>query len=219
MAEGAHKKPLFITFEGGEGVGKSTQIGYLEEELEFRGLRVKRLREPGQTQVGEQIRCILLDPDNAALTPLCELMLYEAARVQMVREVLHPLLEGKAQAADGQPYDVILCDRFYDSTFAYQGFGRGIALETVNRLNQVAADGIVPERTIVLVNDVEYALTKATKSGADRIEGQPMAFHERVLEGFLELSRREPGRVRIIHSLDDKHQTAELVLAAVEDLL
>jgi dTMP kinase len=208
----ADKHALFISFEGGEGVGKSTQIAYLAEELEFRGLTVRTIREPGDTRIGEQIRAILLDPANTSLEPESELFLYEAARVQMVKERLLPLLCDRG-------VDVVLCDRFYDSTYAYQGFGRGLNLELIDWMNQVVSFGVVPDRTLVLVNDVRYALAKATKIAADRIEAQDLAFHERVLDGFLHLAQAQPERLRVIHSLPDKRDTAELVLSAVEDLL
>ena len=132
---------VFITFEGGEGSGKSTQLKLLAHRLEGAGIAVRTLREPGGTAVGESIRAILLDPAHTGLDDTAEILLYEAARAQLVAEVIEPALEAG---------EIVLCDRFFDSTTAYQGYARGIALERVAALNHAATSGLAPDRTLLL---------------------------------------------------------------------
>ena len=131
----------FVTFEGGDGAGKSTHIKFLAQVLEAAGLEVVRVREPGGTSVGEQLRAVVLDPANGEMAPEAELLIYEAARAQIVAQVIAPALARGA---------VVLCDRFTDSTLAYQGSGRGLSREFIEAANAFAARGIVPDRTIVM---------------------------------------------------------------------
>ena len=200
---------LFITFEGGEGSGKSTQILGLAKRLEAAGISVRTLREPGGTAVGEVVRTLLLDPEHVGLTPAAELMLYEASRAQLVAEVIEPAL------AAGE---VVLCDRFYDSTTAYQGFGRGLDLARIGQLNAAATDGLVPDRTLVLDVDPAIGIKRATRAGADRLEAEGSAFHERVRAGFAAIAAEEPGRVRIVDASGDRDAVSALVGAALSDL-
>jgi len=200
---------VFITFEGGEGTGKSTQLGILAERLREAGLAVRVLREPGGTVVGEAIRAILLDPANEGLAPEAELLLYEAARAQLVAEVIVPAL------AAGE---VVVCDRFYDSTTAYQGHARGLDLDRVRGLHEVATGGLEPDRTIVLDIDHAHGLSRATAAGADRLEREGGGFHERVREGFLSIARDEPGRVRVVDAGGSVSDVAARVAAALRDV-
>jgi dTMP kinase len=200
---------IFITFEGGEGVGKSTQIKLLAARLETAGYEVLCLREPGGTQIGEEIRSLLLDPENTALDAVSELLLYEAARAQLVAQIIKPALEQGT---------TVLCDRFTDSTLAYQGCARGLGFELVERANHLGSKGLIPNRTIVLVHDLELSLTRATQQGADRLESEGLAFHELVIEGFARVAAREPERVRIVESLELKQDTAEQVFTQLAEL-
>lgn len=207
------RKPMgrFITFEGGEGCGKSTQISLLAKRLEEMGVEVVVLREPGSTQVGEKIRDILLDPGNAGLDPSAELLLYEASRAQMVREAVLPALEsGKT----------VLCDRFNDSTMAYQGYARGLGRQAVEAADRLAVGDLVPDRTIFLDRDTDSALEMARSmgDGADRIELEPSEFHEKVHAGFEAITADDPARVRRVEVADDAALTHEAVFREVADL-
>jgi dTMP kinase len=199
----------FITFEGGDGVGKSTQIRLLQARLEAAGYEVLCLREPGGTGVGEQIRAILLDPANDALQPLSELLLYEAARAQLVQEVIVPALAAGT---------VVLCDRYYDSTFAYQVSARGLDVSLVEAANQIGSDGLTPTRTILLEQDVSKGLEKAAEKGADRLEAEGLAFHQKVHDGFAQLARAYPKRIRCVPCCEEKSGTAAAVFEQVKDL-
>ena len=199
----------FITLEGGEGCGKSTQITRLVRRLEAGGLAVRALREPGGTSVGEGVRALLLDPEHSGLDATAELLLYEASRAQLVADVIAPALEAG---------EIVICDRFYDSTTAYQGFARGLPLERIRQLNEIATLGIVPDRTIVLDIAPELGIRRATREGADRLEGESFAFHEAVRRGFLAIAAEEPGRVRVVDASGSVSEVAERVWAALADL-
>lgn len=203
------KQQLFISFEGGEGVGKSTQIRLLAERLRQAGYSVCCLREPGGTGIGEQIRRILLDTANTSMAPLAELLLYEAARAQLVSEMIRPALERG---------EVVLVDRFFDSTTAYQAFARGLEREVVDEANALGSDSLTPTRTILLDKDVDEGLVDATKEGADRLESEGHDFHAKVHDGFAELAREFPERFVTVPCQELKEDTHELVFAAVSDL-
>ena len=179
----------FITFEGVEGCGKSTQMARLRAWMEEADLPVLATREPGGTKVGEGIRELLLAPRDEGLDAATELLLYEAARAQHVSEVIRPALEAGVH---------VLCDRFFDSTTAYQAFGRGLDEEMVLELNRMASGGIVPDLTLLFSVAIEEGLDRARgDSAGDRLEGESLAFHRRVQAGFEALAKREPGRFRM----------------------
>ena len=200
---------VFISFEGGEGVGKSTQIRLLADRLIRAGYEVCCLREPGGTGVGEQIRAILLDCSNTAMAPIAELLLYEAARAQLVAEVIKPALNaGK----------VVLVDRFTDSSMAYQAYARGLDKNLVATANTIGSGALVPTRTILLDQDVEAGLIKARDDGADRLEAEGQEFHEQVHKGFKQLAEESPERICIVPLQESKADTHELIFAMVADL-
>lgn len=200
---------VFITVEGCEGTGKSTQVALLAEALRETGLVVTEVREPGGTPVSEVVRTVLLNREHDGLDPRAELLLYEASRAELVSRVIRPAL-----AAGG----AVICDRFFDSTTAYQGYGRELPLDQVVRLNQFAASGLVPDLTIVLDLDPAEGLTRATGSGVDRLEAEHLTFHERVREGFLKIAADDPDRVVVVPATGSPAQVAERVLAAVRTL-
>ena len=195
------KRGLFITFEGGEGSGKSTQARLLADVLKKRGVPVVHTREPGGTSIAESVRKVLLNPASR-IAPLTELLLYEAARAQHLAEVVGPAL------AAGR---TVICERYTDATVAYQGYGLGLDPRRLEELSRVALDGLEPE--LVLVFDLPVPVA-VTRRGAreDRIEAKGDSFQERVRAGFLDLARRDPGRFRVI----DATAPREAVLALAE---
>lgn len=207
----ATQRGVFITFEGGEGAGKTTHISILAETLESFGREVVRLREPGGTSIGEKLRALVLDPDNRTMCDECELLVYEAARAQVVHEVIAPALERGA---------VVLCDRFYDSTVAYQGGGRGMDASFIERANAFACQGIHPDRTILLVPpSAKDGLKRAVQFGqADRLEQEGDCFHERVRDAFAALADDNPQRIRTVESASAVSDTARIVFGELLDL-
>jgi len=200
-------KGIFITFEGPEGSGKSTHIQLLAAYLRSKGRRVVLTREPGGTALAAGIRKLLLEGSDD-LSPMAELFLYEADRAQHVHETLAPALrKGK----------IVLCDRYTDSTLAYQGFGRGLEMQTVKALNAIAAGGLKPDLTILLDVPVERGLkqAKAKKNRHDRLERAGLAFHKRVRAGFLKLAKQEPRRFRVIEQQKTIHETQTLIRKAL----
>ncbi len=200
---------MFITFEGMEGCGKTTQVHRLAESLASRGIRVVRTFEPGGTPAGEKIRRILLDRDNSDLVPTAELCLYEADRAQHVTRVIRPALERG---------DWVVCDRFCDATVVYQGMARRQDPELIRTLNHTVTGGIRPDRTFLLDCPVEQGLSRAfqrDRSGAaerqDRFEREDLEFHRVVREGYLEIARQEPDRYVVI----DASQGPDGIEAAV----
>src|SRR5208337_90291 len=203
-APGPNGKGLFITFEGPDGSGKSTQARMLAERLRREGRDVLESVEPGGTPIGQQIRRILLDPANKELTPTAELLLMFAARAQNVEQwILPALAQGK----------IVISDRFTDSSVAYQGAGRGLGLDTVLQLDRIACHGLVPDLTICVDIDTETGLARAlARGGAEtRLEEQAVEFHRRAREAYQELARREPQRFRLI----DGRGTPEAIAAKV----
>ena len=181
---------LFITVEGIDGCGKSTQARLIAAALEAAGHDVLRLREPGGVKISEQIRAILLDPANAEMGDVCELLLYEAARAQLVHQVIRPAL------AAGK---TVVCDRFYDSTTAYQAFADGLDRNMVSQANELAVDGCRPDLTLVFDLPVEDALRRRSDRAAeDRLELKGLEFQERVAAGFRAVAVDEPDRVKLI---------------------
>ncbi|VWM01364.1 Thymidylate kinase [Collinsella intestinalis] len=181
---------LFITVEGIDGCGKSTQARLIAAALEAAGHDVLRLREPGGVKISEQIRAILLDPANAEMGDVCELLLYEAARAQLVHQVIRPAL------AAGK---TVVCDRFYDSTTAYQAFADGLDRNMVSQANELAVDGCRPDLTLVFDLPVEDALRRRSgREAEDRLELKGLEFQERVAAGFRAVAADEPDRVKLI---------------------
>jgi dTMP kinase len=185
-----------VTFEGVEGCGKSTQLALAAARLREAGRDVVVTREPGGTPIAEKIRAVLLDAAHAALEPMAEWLLIEAARRQHVREVLEPVLARGA---------VVLCDRFSDSTEAYQVGGRGLDAALVAGLDGRVREGLAPDLTLVFDLDAREGLERARRrdAGAGRFESAELAFHERVRAAFLAIARREPGRVAVISADGD----------------
>lgn len=194
----------FITLEGADGCGKSTQVALLAAAIQAAGREVVRLREPGGTSISEKIRALVLDPDNAEMASECELLLFEASRAQLVRQVIEPALARGA---------VVLCDRFYDSTYAYQAAGRALDARVISQANALGSCGVTPDLTLVLDMDTKDALARATRGGADRLEAEGVAFQERVRQGYLDLAAAESGRVRVV----DAAGSAEEVLGRLVD--
>ena len=199
---------LFITFEGPEGSGKTTQIELLREYLEERGYSVLATREPGGTSIGDKIRVVLLDPRNIEMLPASEALLFSAARAQIVTQVIRPhLTQGS----------IVLCDRYADSTLAYQGYGHGLDLEMLGAITALVTEGLKPDLTVYLDIDVEEGLRrkvaahKASNSEWNRIDRQEMAFHQRVREGYLKMAAQEPDRWLVI----DATQPLEVIQASI----
>ena len=183
---------LFITVEGIDGCGKSTQATLIAHALEAAGHDVLRLREPGGAAISEKIRAILLDPANGEMGDVCELLLYEAARAQLVHQVIMPAL------AAGK---MVVCDRFYDSTTAYQAFADGLDRDVVFQANELAVDGCRPNLTFVFDLPVEMALRRRSGRGAeDRLELKGLEFQQRVAAGFRAVAADEPDRVKLINA-------------------
>lgn len=201
-------KGLFITFEGIEGSGKTTQIKRLRNWFAEKGQEAIVTREPGGTPISEAIRGLLLNPDHSAMVSNAELLLYGAARAQHVAELIQPSLERGA---------MILCDRFADSTVAYQGFARGVDRVVLDRLNAFATGGIEPDITLLFDLPVRSGLQRALRGrAADRIERESIAFHEKVREGYLELAKQHPERIHIVNADQSPDAVAVDVAAIVE---
>ncbi len=185
------KKNWFITFEGIEGSGKSTQIELFRDFLEKKGYSTIVTREPGGTLIGDQIRNILLNPDNKKMEPITEAYLYAASRIQLIREIILPALE------EGQ---FVLCDRYVDSSYAYQGYGRELSLDEIMSINKYAIEKALPDLTFLLYLPTEDGLRRATALEADRIEREAIEFHQQVQNGFLELAEKFPERIKIVEA-------------------
>ena len=214
MSAPSSPRGLFLTFEGTEGSGKSTQMRLLVERLRSLQLRVVTNQEPGGTEIGKQIRRILLDPDNNDLASRAELLLMFASRAQAAAEVIGPALASGA---------LVISDRFTDSTLAYQGEARGLGFDLVRQAHQVAVGSLMPDLTLCLDIDVAQGLTRAqernaARSGPDesRIDRQSLAFHERVQQGYRKIASEEPARFRLIDGEGSMAVVAERVWAVVE---
>jgi dTMP kinase len=211
---------LFITFEGMEGCGKTTQVERLAKTLASRGIPVIRTFEPGGTPCGDKIRRILLDRANRDLDPMAELCLYEADRAQHVAQVIRPALERGIW---------VICDRFFDATVVYQGMARGQDLELIRALNSKVTGGIRPDLTVLLDCPVGQGLKRAFQrnrslgtrgeASQDRFEREAAAFHEAVRRGYLELARLEPDRFVIIDASPGPDEVESIVLQALGPLL
>lgn len=203
-------KGVFISFEGIEGTGKSTQSKLLAEYLRGKGHRVIQTMEPGGTRISLKIRELLLSPDSREMDHVTELLLYNAARVQHIKEVIGPALERG---------EIVITDRFSDSTVAYQGYARGLDLKLIDSLDVIATNKLRPDITILLDIDVKTGLArnKALNKG-DRLELEDISFHERVRKGFIQIAAREPVRIKVIdcsESLAGVHQKVVKILSGL----
>ena len=207
----------FITFEGIEGSGKSTQIALLYDHLLQQGWKVTLTREPGGTPIGDQVRRILLHPDHGTLDATAELLLYAASRAQHLREVILPALDaGK----------VVLCDRFSDATLAYQGYGRGLSVQVIRELDRIVTAGLRPALTVLLDLPAAAGLGRARGRNTDqglhgeaRFENEDLLFHDRVRDGYLQLAREEPGRIRVVDAARSSDEIQADVRRIVDEVL
>lgn len=205
---------MFITFEGIEGSGKSTQMARLAPVLEKEGFTVVVTREPGATRIGQKIRNILLDSSHDAMVAATELLLYQADRAQHIHEVIQPALKA---------HKVVLSDRFADATTVYQGYGRGLDLKWIQCLNDMVVGNLKPNLTLILDLPVQLGLKRAWKrienqTGAvreDRFEKEALDFHEKVRRGYLTLAELEPERFRIIDASGDPDPIHEHIVEVV----
>jgi len=209
MAKKNIKRGFFITFEGPEGCGKSTQAGLLYSYLKRSGYKVLFIREPGSTQIGEKIRKVLLDRKNGNMSRECELLLYMAARAQIVHETVLPAIAGGY---------IVLCDRYLDSTRAYQGYGLGMDKRVIEDIGGFATSGLVPDLTILLDLPVGRGLrNRAFKK--DRIESRALSYHKKVRRGYLTIAAAEPERVKVIKVEREKNATQSNIRLAAGALL
>jgi dTMP kinase len=205
------KGGTFITFEGIEGCGKSTQSKLLYDRLKsLKGRSVLYTREPGGTALGEKIREIILHSDGIKISDLSELFLFEAARSQIVKEVIRPALEANK---------IVICDRFSDATFSYQGYGGKIPLDIIETLDRAATGGLKPDLTILLDIDTMTGLDRAKRKGVDRMEAKEVAYHERVRSGYMELAKRYSGRIKVIKVAKTIEMTQRAVACEVEHVI
>lgn len=204
-------KGIFITLEGPEGSGKSTQARKLSNYLEKKGLRTIVSQEPGGTKIGQKLRKILLSPESKGMESLTELFLYLAVRAQHVEEVIKPALsEGK----------IVISDRFLDATVAYQSYGRGLDKSLVNELNHLVTQGLKPDLTILLDIEIPQGMKRAWGKGkGDRIEQEKIEFHQRVREGYLKLAEEEPERMKRIKVEGSIEETQIKIRQYVDELL
>lgn len=203
-------KALFITLEGGDGAGKSTQIDNIKKYFEEKGRECVITREPGGTPVGEKLREVLLDCANGEMEDVTEMMIFAASRAQHVRELIRPsLAEGK----------IVICDRFKDSSIAYQGIGRDLG-DMVEAVNGIAVDGLVPDITFWLDVDPETGKARASSAGAlDRLEKEKMDFHQKVYEGYLRLQKENPERIKRIDATKPIEEIKEDIYAELDKLV
>jgi dTMP kinase len=208
---------LFITFEGVEGSGKTTQIQRLKNYFTRKGIPCRVTREPGGCPIAEKIRKVLLNPDHQEMVPISELFLYEAARAQHVKEVIQPFLKKGG---------VVLCDRFNDATLAYQGYGRRLNLKWIERLNRLSSQGIRPDVTFLLDCPSEVGLSRALQRNLalkqereGRFEREEIQFHQRVRKGYLAIAKKEPHRMKVIDTREGEEKVFENIRRIVDNLM
>ncbi|RMF92747.1 MAG: dTMP kinase [Candidatus Schekmanbacteria bacterium] len=211
------KEGVFITFEGGEGSGKTSAINFVAERMKKAGVDYLLTMEPGGTKIGEGIRKILLSPKSKGMAPETELMLYCASRSEHVRKVIKPALK------DGK---VVICDRFDDATIAYQGYGRGLKLDDIKKINSYVCEGLKPDLTILLdvdpVKGLKRASARNSKDGRwneGRFEKEKIHFHNLVREGYLKIARSEKKRIKVIDSSVDLKKLQDSVWREIEAFL
>jgi len=204
-------KGIFISFEGIEGTGKSTQARLLAEHLREKGYRVIQTMEPGGTRISLKIRELLLSMESREMDHVAELLLYNAARVQHIKEIIVPALERG---------DIVITDRFSDSTVAYQGHARGIDLQLIESLDMIATNKLRPDITILFDIDVGTGLARNKKLGKnDRLELEDISFHEEVRKGFLQIAAREPGRIKVVNCAVSLESVRQEVLKIISVFL
>jgi dTMP kinase len=203
---------LFITFEGGEGCGKSTQARRLYHRLEKLAIPVLLIHEPGVTALGKKLARILKwsDNRNINISPTAELLLFNASRAQLVAEIIKPAL-GKGE--------VVICDRYADSTTVYQGYGRGLEMKAVAAANKIGTQGIMPDLTVLLDIPAEEGLRRKKNKKSDRFEIENIGFHRRVREGYLKLAKAEPERWLVIDAGQTREKIAGIIWHGVRHLL
>lgn len=207
---------LFITFEGPDGSGKSTQIELVEEHLHRLGYRVYRTREPGGTSIGDQIRDVLHDVNNTEMSARAEILLYSASRAQLVQQVIIPRLNRG---------EVVLCDRYADSTYAYQGYGRQLEFDTLRLITRFATQALIPDLTIYLDLAVEEGLRRKEEANTvglgewNRMDQLALDFHRRVREGYLEMARSEPERWLVVDATASVTEINRLICSRLEQVL
>ena len=207
---------FFITFEGIEGSGKTTQLLHLFDHLQARGYQAVATREPGGCPISNAIRALLLDPENGTMTSRTELLLYSAARAQHVIEFIRPALaEGK----------IVLCDRFSDATTVYQGAGRGLDMTQLEDINRFAADGLTPDMTLLLDYPAEAGLQRArARNRSDNLESEgrfeleALSFHQRIRQGYLDLAKQKE-RFHVIDALGNEEEVAERIASIIDHFL
>lgn len=201
-------KGKFVTLEGCEGVGKSRQLKMLEEYLNNNGIKFYMTREPGGTPIAEQIRNIILDGKNVSMTDECEAMLYASSRIQLIKEEILPRL---------QRGELVICDRYIDSSFAYQGTARGLGFEFIKKINSYAIENCMPDCTLFLNLSPEQAFKrKGGVDKTDRLELSGMNFHNKVYEGYLSLSKEYSDRFCVIDASGEKEQTHAKIIDALK---
>ena len=202
-------KGKFITFEGCEGSGKSTQVAMFREYLEKNGIDYVFTREPGGTEIAEKIRGIILDVKNAEMTDECEALLYSAARAQHIKEKIIPALnEGK----------LVLCDRYIDSSYAYQAYARGLGIDFIKKINSYAVDNCMPDYTVFLnISSTDAFLRKGGQDKDDRLEQVGLEFHKKVFDGYKKVIDAEPDRFLIIDCMGTKYNTHNNIVKALKE--
>lgn len=204
-------KGIFISFEGIEGTGKTIQSRLLYEYLTKKGYEVTLTEEPGGTRIGLKIRDLLLSVENKGMTPLAELLLYNASRAQHIHEVILPLMNKGA---------IVITDRFTDSTVAYQGYGRGIDLSIINSIKRMVAADLQPDITILLDLDVEVGLKRNRGiNKMDRLELEDVEFHKRVRNGYIEIATKEPERIKLVDASEGIEQVHNRIIKIITDFL
>lgn len=202
---------LLVSFEGIEGSGKTTQARLLYDYLSRKGLNPVLTEEPGGTDIGRQIRRILLSPEHLIMHPVTELLLYNASRCQLINEVIIPAMQSGS---------IVITDRFSDSTYAYQGWGRGLDRDTIDHIDRISTKGLKPDITFLIDVDVEVGLGRnRSVNKLDRIELEEIGFHKRVRQGYLEISRLQPERIRVIDGSKGIEDIHHQVITAMEEIL
>lgn len=204
-------KGLFITFEGGEGAGKSSILNAVFDQLSKEGFLLIKTREPGGSLLGEKIRELLLEKQELQITASSELLLFLASRAELVHECILPALK------EGQ---IVLCDRFHDSSIVYQGIVRGLGEERVREMTYFASGGVVPDLTLLFDIDPQIGLKRVSKLGVfDRIESETITFHEKIRMGYLALAEKEKNRIKIINASQDYDMVYHDVLETIRDFI